>query len=425
MRVLWATLKLSVVCALFVAAAVWLTRQPGDLHLTFRGAEVETSAGFALLLLLLLCMILWKVGKLFFWAKYGWARRRERRLRLKHEHGLQLLTASFNAMAAQDLRIARRAQIGARKHLGDVPLVTWIGAQIAERQHDTVAAQKSFMSLTADPAAANLGWRGMMSAHATHGQMQQVMQAALADKRIARQSYVHEARISDAARRGDWLDARAAIDEARKRKALTRERLNRLEQVQLLERGLSLRTSEPSQALLLIERAYKMSPDFLPAALAYIDLLIDTDRKLAGKVIATAWLIAPDEALFDRFQSLYAAEPALARLQRFERFAQKKKNNVETQLALGQLSLEAELYGKAQGHIEQAQKIGESVRGFDLLADLAIASKDDAHRAHSLARAGQGIASTPRYKCTVCETPYQHWQMLCERCGAFAAIDKI
>lgn len=425
MRVLLALFKVAIACALIVGVAVWLADQPGTVRLEWRGVQLESSAGFMALLLLLLCMILWKVGKLFFWAKYGWARRRERRLRLQHEQGLSMLTASFNALAAHDLRSARRAQIAARKQLGDVALVTWLGAQIAERQHDTVTAQKAFLSLTSNPSATNLGWRGLMGAQArlSPGQAQQVMTAALADKRVAKQSYVHEARFSEAARQHNWAELRQAITDAARYRALPKERLNHLEQVLLLERGRALATVEPQQSRLLLERAYRLAPDFLPVLLAYVDSLMAAgDKKLAGKVIATGWLLSPDETLFDRFQKLYADQVALARLQRFERFALKKKRDVQTLLALGQLSLEAELYTKAQAHIAEAQALRPTVRGYDMLADLALASHDDAHQAHSLARQAQDLPADQRYHCTVCDTPYQNWQMLCDRCGAFASI---
>ena len=442
MRLVWFIVKLVLAAALLALLAVWLADQPGRVTLDWRGWHVDSSAAFLICAVLLLCLILWKVGKLFFWLRYSGERRVERRLRQRQQDGLRLLTSSLNALASQDLRRAARAEAAARKKLGPLPLITWVAAQIASAKADHKAAGSAFLALTREPHAANLGWRGLMAArqHTAHAaQLQPVIAGALADKRIARQAYVHEARFAAAARVHDWEELRRALDFAEEKRALPRSRLRQVEQVLGLARGQALQVIETtaagktaqkaypseSQARLLLERAYKIAPDFAPAALAYIDALLNAgDRITAGKVIAANWLLNPGAALLERFEAAYENETALARLQRFERFAQKRPDELETQLALAQLSLAAELYGKAKTHAEQAQAQRASVRGYQVLADLALAAEDNAALAHRYARRGAAApdAAGTGYRCQVCGTRHAQFHFLCESCGAFATL---
>ncbi len=434
MRLVWLIVKFTIAAALLALITVWLADQPGRITLDWRGWHVDSSAAFLAFFTILLCLIVWKVGKLFFWLRYSGARRVERRLRQRQQDGLRFLTSGLNALAAQDLRGATRAQEAARKKLGGVPLITWVGAQIAAAKHDHKVAGSAFLTLTQEPSAANLGWRGLMAArqHTSLAgpQLKPIIAGALADKRIARQAYVHEARFAAAARAHDWEELRRALDTAEQHHALPRARLRQVEQVLLLARGQALQAIETkdgglnSQARLLLERAYKLAPDFTPAALAYIDALLNGgDRTTAGKVIAAGWLLNPSSALLERFEAAYENETALARLQRFERIAQKCPTALETQLALAQLSLAAELYGKAKTHVDTAQAQRSTARGHQLLADLTITQQGDAQLAHLYAR--RGFSETEAnigYQCQVCETRHTQFHFLCESCGAFATL---
>ena len=426
MRLLWGLVKFAIVAALLVAAGVWLADQPGRVAIDWRGWQVETSGAFLAFTVFLICLIVWKVGRLYGWLTQSGARRRERRLRRRQQDGLLALTGGLNALAAHDARAAQKAIVLAKKNLGSVPVATWLEAQLATLKQDHKGAAKAYLALTAEPSAANLGWRGLMATRLKGGEetrLKPLFAGALADKRIARQAYVHEARFAAAARRGDWEELRRALDEAAKFKALPRPRLRQVEQALLIARGQAIAPREPTQARLLLERAYRLAPDFPPAILAYLDVLIAIgDKTAAGKVIATAWALQPDGALLERFERVHENEPALSRLQRFERFAKKRLDEAETQLALASLSLSAELYGKAKTHIDRAQALRASPRAHQLLADLALA-QNDAALAHLHARRGTGAALiSTAYSCTICHTPHDRWATLCSGCGAFGSL---
>lgn len=429
MRVLFFTLKLFIVCAVLIGACVWLADQPGDLAFTWRGAQVQMQTSVALILVLVLCMVLWKVGKLFFWLKYGAARRLEARRRKRDRQGLDLLTASFNALAARDLPAAAKAQKRAQQLLGDASLATWLGAQIAVRQEHGAAARQSFLALTATPNAANLGWRGLMGLQDS-ALPAPLLSTALSNKATARQPYLHEARLADAIRTGNWMQARTALNDAARAHALSKPRLRRLEQVVLMERAIV--DADPLQARLLLEQAYKLDPSFTPAALALVDRLLTAhDSAAAGKLLGALFLtMADDEAgeqfadgLLSRFVRLHDDETALARLQRFERLAKKRAHTAVTLLAMARLNMDAEQWRYASDAIAQAQDIRPTRTAYRLLAELALldpngkagAAQFYADRAHD--------AALPVWRCTSCQTPYADWQVLCDSCGIAATVE--
>lgn len=441
MRILLPLLKFALIAGVLIALGVWVLQDTaGRVVFDWRGWHVEAGFAFSVFTLMLLCMLLWKVGKLFFWLKYGSARRRERQLRQRQQDGLLLLTAGFNALASQDYRAAARAEAGARRKLGALPLVIWLGAQIASGKLDRKAAGEAFLQLARTPAAANLGWRGLMT-QAAHGEgamarLQPVLTAALSDKRIAKQAYLHEARLAAAARKHDWVAVGTALDDASRHHALPSDRLRQVEQAWLVARAQELLAIETvqkdkgrqEQARTWLERAHRIDPAFAPATLAYIDALLSAgDRVTAGKVIAASWLLQPSAALLKRFETAYENEPALARLQRFERIAAKRQDDPETQLALGQLSLAADLFGKAKTHIAHAQALRPSARGHRLLGDLALVTESDSSQAqaNALWHARQGAAiseSGHGFACQACGATYKKYYSLCDACSAFATI---
>lgn len=412
--------------ALLVALAAWIAAQDGSLQLQWGERYIEVGLTSALAAAALALLLWWGVAKCWFWVKYGWARRRERRLRRKQESGLAALTLTFGALAGNDLRAAQKSQRQAVKLLGHQPLVDWLGAELASRRGEDAAAAATYRRLAADPSAALLGWRGLLKQDAAHGQspnMLALAEEALSNRAIAKQSFVHDVRLRELALRSDWAEAVLALHSAQSAGAYGKSRARALSVVLELMYARSLRAEDPKRSTRLFESAYRAAPDFVPAACAYIDaLLLDHDRATANKAIRGAWMVSPHVDILNLFIRTNEDESPIARLQRFEQFALKRKDHVVTQLALGHLCIAADVFGKARTHLQAAQAIRMTRQGYQQLADLAQVEQANSMLAHDYARQAARTANVGQWVCSACNSHHETWGAVCPACGALAEI---
>lgn len=421
-------LRFALNLALLVAIAAWIAAQNGQLQLQWGDRYIELSTASAFAALGLLLLLWWGLAKIWFWVKYGWARRRERRLRRQQENGMTALTLAFSALAGNDLRAAQKAQRHAAKLLTDQPLVAWLGAELAARRGDDTAAAAAYRALTNNPSAALLGWRGLLKQDGVVARAGKnalaLSEEALSNRLLAKQAFVHDVRLRELAQRNDWAEALLALHSAESAGAYDKNRARRLAVVIGLMHARSLAVDNKSRARDELERAYKKSSDFIPVAATYIDVLLqDNDRATANKVIRAVWSMTPHLDLLDLFVRANEDESPIARLQRFEQFALKRKDHVVTQLALAQLCLTADVFGKARTHLQAAQAMQHTRQGYQLLADLAQAEQQNAALAHDYARQAIRTASVGQWVCKSCNSQHEVWDALCPACGALAEID--
>lgn len=412
---------------LLVAIIAWVTAQDGQLQWQWGSRYFELESSSALALLALLLVLWWGLAKCWFWLKYGWARARERRLRKQQEQGLAALTLTFSALAGNDLRTAQKAQRRAIKLLGDQPLAKWLGAELASRRGDEASATTAYRALANDPAAALLGWRGLLKQDSTRGSHKNALaltEEALANRAVAKQAFVHDVRLRELAQKGEWAAAVLALHSAESAGVYGKARLRRLAAVIGLMHAESQSTSDPKRALASLEQAYKQSPDFVPAAIAYAErLLLTGDKSTANKVVRAVWAMLPHFDLLDTFIRINEAEPPIARLQRFEQFAIKRKDHVVTQLALAQLCLAADVYGKARTHLQSAQTIQSTRQGYQLLADLVQAEQVNSTLAHDYIRHAMRAPAVGQWVCAACNSHHETWDAVCTSCGALAEVE--
>lgn len=412
--------------ALLVALAAWIAAQDGALQLTWGDRHIELSLTVALAAIAIVFVVWWGIAKIWFGIKYGFARRREKRLRLQQEKGLAALTLTFGALAGSDLRLAQKAQRRAAKLLGNQPLVDWLGAELASRRGDQAAATAAYRALANNPSSALLGWRGLLKQDgaAAPTNVLGLASEAMANRDIAKQAFVHDIRLRELALRADWAEAVLALHAATALGAYSKSRARALGVVLEIMYARALRTEDAARASKGFERAYKTAPDFLPAAFAYIDdLLQANDRATANKVIKAVWMMRPHMELLDYFVRANENESPIARLQRFEQFALKRKDSLVTQLALAQLCIQADVFGKARTHLQQAQTMRMTRQGYQLLADLAQAEQNNGQLAHDYARQAMRVAPAGQWTCSACNSQHEIWTPLCPACGALGDID--
>jgi len=145
-----------------VALAGWFATEPGSVTLTFRGWQVETSAGVAALggaaLVIMGIAVYWLVSSIFSAPRRIRAWNRVRRT----DRGLKALAAGMVAVAAGDPRGASRQAKRAENLLDVAPLTLLLSAQAAQLEGDDKAAENYFKDMLERPDTEFLGLRGLL-----------------------------------------------------------------------------------------------------------------------------------------------------------------------------------------------------------------------------------------------------------------------
>jgi HemY protein len=407
---------------LICAAALLISTQEGSVALEYGDQLIEFDVQTGMALLLILLVWWWSVAKLWFFIKYGFSRRHEKRLRLQQQQGLVALTRSMNALASNDMAQVQKSLKKARRWLGDEPLVLWLEAELAGRRGHDMAAYKLYQSLAAVPDAAVLGWRGLLKQSTQHGTADtlRLTQQALAAPDVAKQDFAHELRILTFAQNNQWPEAILALHAAERAGALAKRRAQRLDAVLTLKHSQNLSIDNPEAAVRQLRQAYKLAPDLAPLVDHYARVLHrQDDRSAALKVLSAAWLVAPQLELVETYQAVADAKDPLHALQMFERFALKRKDHPATHIALGRLALAADIIGKARSHAEQSLAARPTHEGFVLLAAVEQAEHGDSSVAERDARTALPIGA---YVCDACGHSGPVWAALCPDCGKVATL---
>lgn len=158
-KALWFALR----TGLFIAAAVWIADQPGDVRIDWKDYTFTLQLGFFLLLIvvaIMLSIFLYRVIKTFVDFPRSLGRYNEIR---RKEKGYEALTIGLTAVAAGDARVALAQAKKTRKFMPeDTGLPLLLQAQAARLDGREEDAARSFTALLEDKNASFLGVRGLL-----------------------------------------------------------------------------------------------------------------------------------------------------------------------------------------------------------------------------------------------------------------------
>jgi HemY protein len=412
---------------LVVALAVFIADQPGRVAIVWQGWRIETSVAVlivaALLLAGLAIVVVGLLRRLVGGPRAFLRARRERRRR----DGYRALTQGMVAVAAGDADEAQRYARKADVLLAEPPLTLLLSAQAAQLKGDEDAARKYFAAMLNRPETEFLGLRGLLTQALRRGEDQAALRLAeRAHTMRPKTPWVLTNLLELQVRAGEWPRAQATLSELVKAK-LVPLATGRQHQAALLlaqSRG----AGDNETALRLAGEAQDLAPGFAPAAVRRATLLQNAGQvPKAAKALETAWRREPHPHLAAAYGALYADEPVLARVKRFERLAALKPDHVESHLALAEATLAAQLWGEARRQLAAAGSDGTNggqptARICRLMAALEEAEHGDGAAARRwLARAAEAPPD-PLFVCTSCGAESREWEPLCPRCRAFDSL---
>jgi HemY protein len=419
---LWFLLKL----AILIAAAIWIADRPGHVSFDWLGWRVDTSVGVllaALLLLMALAAVLYRLWHVIVRGPRRLSERRGERQRLKGYHAL---TQGMVAVAAGDAEEAKRQARIAHGLLKEPPLTLLLAAQAAQLSGDETAARRYYTAMLERPETAFLGMRGLLNQALAKGDTGEALKlASKAHEERPQAGWAAKALLDLELKQGEWISARRTAKAAEKLKVIDRERYRRIEGISYLEQARL--EAESVRATALARDAARLLPDFVPALAIEARVLARAGREREGeKILEKAWnrgLGHPTIA------SAYAAirpnESALDRARRFEKLTHGRPDATESRLTLAETAIAAGLWGPARSSLEAVaatERSAPSLRLCRLMARLEEGEHGDLAAARRWLMAAADAPPDPAWVCNHCGATAGDWTGRCGHCGEFDSL---
>ena len=436
-----------------ITAAIFFADHPGQVEIVWQGWQVETSVGVlaaaAVSAGLLIALLLWLVSLIVDSPRAFLRRRRERRRRA----GYHALTRGMVAVAAGDPQEAQRCARRADALLADPPLTLLLSAQAAQLGGDETAAKRFFTAMLERPEMEFLGLRGLLHQALRAGDRGTALRLTERAATLRPDTtWAVESLFELEAREGRWDAALETLAQAVKRRIIPRERARHHRGVILYELSrAALASGDRARGRNLAAQAQSLTPDLAAPAAHHARVLLQ-DRRTgpAARAIESAWRTIPHPDLAQVYAEMHDGAPPLGRLKSFERLAAQNPEARETHIAVAEAALDAQLWGEARRHLDQALSAPAppfiarlpSPAGLALTPDpdedtslagptprlcLMMARLEEAeHGAGPGSREWLDRAVTampdPRYVCATCAGESLEWRSLCPHCGSFDTL---
>jgi HemY protein len=421
LRALW----FLIVVGAIVFALVWLTDNPGQVALDWRGYRVESSFAVLLGLVIVLAVLAALAYRLWLFLRRApkqvtgaWRNRRR-------AQGYQALTQGMVAVAAGDPDEARRQTKRAEVLLNEPPLTMLLSAQTAQLNGDEKAAEEFFKAMTNNPETEFLGLRGLIGQAKKRGESEQALKLTRRAYGLKPKSkWVAQNLFDLQIEEGQWLDAGVTCDDLVRIGSSAKKNTQHSKAVLACQLGFEARAKgDGAVAEVQFKRAVDLDNKFTPAVSAFADALIKQGRhRKAVQLIEKTWASAPHPDLVDPYWRAAEAYDAMARMKASQRLAKSNAGHQESHVAVIIAALEARLWGESRNHLEQIT--GDAPETLDaricrLWADLEEAEHGNMDKAHEwLTRAS--LAEMPEtWTCSSCGNTASAWSALCGNCQGF------
>jgi HemY protein len=397
-----------------ILAVAWLLAGiPGHVVASIGAFTLETSAPFAILILVALVVAILVVLRIVRAALgipsagAGW--RRRHRLAL----GERAVTRVLIALAAGEQGAARKEARRARHLLGDSPQTLLLVAEAGRLSGREDEAEEAFRALAKQRDARFLGLRGLLRQAIDRADWSEALVIAnQAEAAHPGTVWLRQQRAELALRTENWADALELIGPDPRRPTYYIAAANA--------------EPDPPRALSYAKQAWKQDPAFPPAVLAYASRLRAAGReKRALACVANAWRLAPhpDLATF----ALAEETDKLARAQAAKRLVAVNPTNPESRVLLARVALDAGLTGEARHQVEIAETEGLKQRRLCLLlAEIEELERGDTEAGRLAQRDALRRAATaepdPHWQCTTCHTDHTAWHPKCDTCGSVGTV---
>lgn len=399
-------LTVLVVVAATIALAWWTAGLSGTVGATLAGYTIQTTTPVALVALVAVVLVLHVLLRLLFGVLRLPSRMAAWRARGRRLSGERASTRTLVAIAAGDAPTARTEAARARRLLGDTAQTLLHAAEAARLAGNEHEAAILFRLLSEREDAGFLGLRGLFrQAMSAKDWAEAAALSRRAEALAPGNNWLRSERSELAVRTGNWQQALALAGPDSPTAAY----------------AVAAAQSEPNvdRAIRMAGRAWKDSPDFVPAILIYAAKLRESGRESrAQSMLRDAWKRNPHPDIA-KLALAVTADPKL-RQKEGGKLVAANPGHPESLFLGSQLALDIGDVGEARRLAEAARNAGlNQQRLYKLFGDIDAADESDVSvpMARSAAlRLATLAEADPVWRCEACGTPHDQWMAVCPVC---------
>ncbi len=416
---------LAVLAGIALLATTLLERQE-PISVQWNGWVLETHLWVAALALAILTVGSWLVIALLIGVFRAPDRVRQAWRARRRERGVLALGQAFAAYAAEDGRTALANARRAERLLGDSRVTRSVVAKSLEMSGKDREANEYFAALAANRATAETGERGLLAAARKSGDADSAV--AHARKVIALHpddAAAHRALVDQLGRSRRWADAREALKDAVRRRAIPRDECSRLEACAWAAEAVAeLDAGNPARAAECAQRSAELDPAHATAAgLAARLLGRDGKSTRAERLLLAAWRSAPAPEIAAAWSDLRPrSENADAARKHMLRLTDSNPAHPESRLIAAEAAVTAQDWDAARSALGDLPATDPTARVCAAMAAIEkVANGNTAAAQVWLARA-LDARTVSQWSCGNCGCLPGRWEAICPECGGFASV---
>ncbi len=377
-------LRVAFVLIVALAAAlvsVWIfTSDAGTVHFEWSGWEAETTAWFALVVLIAIVALSLPLLRLIMFLMDAPGRIGKASARARTRRGQEALALGLIAAEAGEFEEARRHADKAEDLIDEPRLALLLQARAAEVAGDTAAAERAYSGMLQSEDTEVLGRKGLMAAALKRGDRTAARahaEAALKASKTAMWPFQYAFDL--AVQAADWETALETLEVGDKRKQIEDKVAKRRRAALMAALAQKFeRERRADKAADMAQKAFRVAPAFAPAgALAARLLAGEGKSERAAIILEEAWENGPHPALAHAYRDIVPGETRDMRAERLRAFAEKRRDHRESKIVLAELAMERGDWGGAQAALEDAYRENPSSRICILFAQVARGRGDE------------------------------------------------
>jgi HemY protein len=404
----------------------WLADEPGRVAIDWSVYRIETSVltliACIALTALLFVILYWFVFSVFRspkqYAQYKLAKRQSL--------GITALTETFAAIAAQDVRGAKRYIKRAENMLPDQPLTLMLASQVARLEGNDAKSQQYLERMGKSGVTEFLSLRGLIENARRAGDYTVALQHA--EKAYTMKPHDHWLAVtlvgllSEAGRTDEAL---VHMKRAARKRAIHADELHTLRAGLLCTDARVLAEKKQWQpALARLKDALRRNKTFVPAIVEMSQVYVNqSDASMALKVAGDGWKRNLHPEIGEQLIRAYeVAKDKKKAAKIIRKLAKLHKDSDEANVMLARLLILEKDYKAARGILKDLMKdSGETSRLCTLLATIEHEEENHDQEALWYKRAKE-CPSGADWSCNSCKRPANAWEFMCPQCGSVGSL---
>ena len=315
--------------------------------------------------------------------------------------GVDYLQEAFSGMLIKDHKSVWKALNKAKKHLGEIPFISWLEGQLYLIEGDSYKAKSLFFNLSSKEKSTVLGAYSLAQLSLQDRSDKESIEAIKSILKMYPNSETFLNQIISLSVKNKNIDD--ALFYLRKLSDKNKENIEAVIYFEKWKQGLDLSD---------LKRAHKLAPQISDIAIAYADELLKQDEeKSAGKVLLKSFELSPSVEVFQKYISIDEDK-----IKRGEKLLQAAPQSWVSHYGLAKICAEEGMFAIAFDYISKAYELAP----YSFIAD-------DFVKINALRNEGETLIDLSKsknvrffWRCTKCGNCSKKWESICSRCLSVA-----